>query len=244
MQFMGLCSYTVTNEHYPQLISIDKVDGVAFEGRVKWPTLNSAETKMRGKCEGATFSFEEYEVITGVDDVEVPASYTGEITGTSVIGKLLGSDDVTIKLDLIPGAKATPPPPAAAPAPPAPAVNAEIAGALKEGAELAATLTLTLRCTLRVERGGDIGTLEWPAAVGGYHTRVRLAPRGDDVAIDEFEVLPDKGGVPAPAVPRHYALQLHDADHALVGKAYAGVAAAAAAAAPAELGELRIALKK
>src|SRR3712207_8023302 len=43
--------------------------------RSQWPTLNSARTKFRGVIKGDDLNFEEYEVITGQDDVEIPMKY-------------------------------------------------------------------------------------------------------------------------------------------------------------------------
>src|SRR5690349_6344486 len=76
---------------------------------MQWPTLNSAKTKVRGTIKGDDTTHEEYEVIQatcclwntslififfkGVDDVVVPAKYSGKVSGTSLTGKLETDDD-------------------------------------------------------------------------------------------------------------------------------------------------------
>ena len=64
--------------------------GNKFAGTMLWPTLNQARTKFRGEIDvtSATknITFEEYEVIKGENDVEVPVKYVAHCKGDLIEG--------------------------------------------------------------------------------------------------------------------------------------------------------------
>ncbi|EGC40594.1 hypothetical protein DICPUDRAFT_146505 [Dictyostelium purpureum] len=97
-EWTGVCS--TDDDHYPFIMTVDNVDGNdEVSGTITWINLGSAKTKYKGKLNRATgeFNFEEYEVITGEDEVEVPNSYTSVVYGDEIIGKIT---DSTFKLKL------------------------------------------------------------------------------------------------------------------------------------------------
>lgn len=78
---------------YAQFMKVEDRKGNSFSGTILWPTLNSAKTKFRGTINGNNINFEEYEVVTGQDDVEVPNKYVGVIGSDSIIsGKTVVTD--------------------------------------------------------------------------------------------------------------------------------------------------------
>eukprot|EP00026_Physarum_polycephalum_P001027 Phypoly_transcript_01028.p2 GENE.Phypoly_transcript_01028~~Phypoly_transcript_01028.p2 ORF type:complete len:365 (-),score=58.56 Phypoly_transcript_01028:2678-3727(-) len=79
---------------YPFVLEITAMEdnGQKFSGTIKWPTLGKgAVTKVRGTVQGDEVKFEEYEAVSGADDVELPMYYTGKLTGDKLNGKLKDS---------------------------------------------------------------------------------------------------------------------------------------------------------
>jgi len=105
--WIGNCSYKKANNHYPfHLLVLACSPGGQITGEVHWPTINNSKTKFRGtlSANGSTFDFEEYEVIGGSDDVEVPVKYSAQLIGKQLVGKVLISDlddDVTFTADMV-----------------------------------------------------------------------------------------------------------------------------------------------
>lgn len=85
-QWMGVFT-TEDKEHYTFVFTVDEVKGDKLEGTVSWPTLNDSLTKYRGTLSAAgQFDFEEYEIIRGEDDVEVPNNYSSVVYGDTIQG--------------------------------------------------------------------------------------------------------------------------------------------------------------
>lgn len=84
---MGVCSYA-EGEMFPFILKIASVKGNKVEGTIDWPTMNDAKTKVNGTIDGCQFEFTEYEVIQGEDEVEIPVTYLGEISDTSIEGQV------------------------------------------------------------------------------------------------------------------------------------------------------------
>jgi len=61
-----------------------------IEGTVKWPTLKNSKSKFKGTIlhKNKSIKFQEYEIITGKDEIEVPVDYVGEIDGKQVKGRV------------------------------------------------------------------------------------------------------------------------------------------------------------
>jgi hypothetical protein len=72
---------------YPIIMHVKARTGNNFSGEIQWPTLNSAKTKFKGIIKGDNLEFEEYEVISGQDDVEVPMKYHAKVSGNTINGK-------------------------------------------------------------------------------------------------------------------------------------------------------------
>eukprot|EP01132_Coremiostelium_polycephalum_P007749 gene7749-9533_t len=95
-EWTGVCSGD--GDHFPFKMSIDSVVGDQVNGVVSWFTLNDSKTKFKGTIKSDhTFDFQEYEVIQGKDDVEVPNDYTSLVSGETITGKV---GDSTFKIKL------------------------------------------------------------------------------------------------------------------------------------------------
>jgi len=111
-QWMGVCSYDEGKEDFPFKMDVAALKGKEITGTINWPTLGNAKTKFRGKIEGNNFFFEEYEAVSGAEDVQIPSYYTGKISsqGTAINGSTKGEfgstsnddeDDATFHLTLL-----------------------------------------------------------------------------------------------------------------------------------------------
>jgi len=70
----GIC-YTP----FPFELRIEKRQKDAFTGTMSWPTIEDSKTKVRGTISDGKLEFEEFEVIKGDDDVDVPNYFTAPI---------------------------------------------------------------------------------------------------------------------------------------------------------------------
>ncbi|KAF2068272.1 hypothetical protein CYY_010401 [Polysphondylium violaceum] len=95
-QWMGVFT-TDEKEHYTFVFTVDDVQGDKLEGTMSWPTLNDSLTKYRGTIKGTQFDFEEYEIVRGEDDVEVPNNYTSVVYGDTIQGTA-GTSTFKLKL--------------------------------------------------------------------------------------------------------------------------------------------------
>ncbi len=82
-----MCSYA-EGDMFPFILKIASVKANKVEGTIDWPTMNDAKTKVNGTLDGCKFEFTEYEVIQGEDEVEIPVTYLGEISDTSIEGQV------------------------------------------------------------------------------------------------------------------------------------------------------------
>lgn len=93
LQLMGTCTMVSDGSTFPQIIVVTDRTESTFAGTVLWPTLNSAKTKFKGTISGDNIIFEEYEIINGENDVEVPNKYIGKLGSDGIIsGKTDTSD--------------------------------------------------------------------------------------------------------------------------------------------------------
>ncbi len=99
-QWMGTCTSESDGSKFPIIMVVKERNGANFAGEIQWPTLNSAKTKFKGtvKGDGNTFlllaalilsalEFEEYEAISGADDVEIPMKYSAKVASNTIEGK-------------------------------------------------------------------------------------------------------------------------------------------------------------
>jgi len=91
--WIGVCSYGAGDD-FPFQMHVTGVSGKQVSGTILWPSLNGATTKFRGQIEGNKFTFEEYEAITGEDDVQIPSNYEGTFSkeSTKMTGKVVTHD--------------------------------------------------------------------------------------------------------------------------------------------------------
>ncbi|KAK5577155.1 hypothetical protein RB653_002093 [Dictyostelium firmibasis] len=96
-EWAGVCSSD--GDHYPLVMTVDDVVGDKVSGVITWINLGYAKTKYKGNVVAANgeFDFQEYEIISGEDDVEVPNDYKSIVYGDQIIGKV---GDSTFKLKL------------------------------------------------------------------------------------------------------------------------------------------------
>eukprot|EP01103_Thecamoeba_quadrilineata_P012569 TRINITY_DN3278_c0_g1_i1.p1 TRINITY_DN3278_c0_g1~~TRINITY_DN3278_c0_g1_i1.p1 ORF type:complete len:506 (-),score=138.01 TRINITY_DN3278_c0_g1_i1:116-1633(-) len=103
-KWTGKCIYKKEGTEYPFVMKIleskDKKDKKKISGHIKWPTLKKSVTKFKGSFKNGKIEFEEYEIVKGKDEVEVPMKYKGKVTGKKISGEI---DDkkltATFKLD-------------------------------------------------------------------------------------------------------------------------------------------------
>jgi hypothetical protein len=102
-EWMGVCSYA-EGDMFPFILKVASVKGNKVEATIDWPTMNDAKTKVNGTIDGCQFEFTEYEVIQGEDEVEIPVTYLGELSDTSIEGQVKETESgmqATFKLDLV-----------------------------------------------------------------------------------------------------------------------------------------------
>jgi len=92
-QWMGLSVMESDQSSFPIIMLVHERSKSTFNGIIQWPTLNSAQTKFRGSIAGDTIEFEEYEVLKGEDDVEVPMKYLGKISENTIQGKVAHEEE-------------------------------------------------------------------------------------------------------------------------------------------------------
>jgi len=197
--WMGVCSYG-GGDDFPFRLEVSTYKAKKITGQVSWPTLKSAKTKMRGTIERNVVKFEEYEAISGADDVQIPSFYSGVLSNgaktikgkTVADGDAVGDgdeDDATFKLDLIEASdhsddEKTPSLPA-----------------FKDGAKLSGTCSWEYPFALKVtKRTGDnlAGTIKWDFQDCETKFKGTVASDGT-LKFEEYEMLPaGKNPVPIP----------------------------------------------
>jgi len=180
---------------YPFVLEITEMNGVDFNGCIKWPTLGKgAVTKVKGTVKGDQVKFEEYKAITGVDDVELPMYYTGKLTGDKLNGKLNDSsgEESTFSLSKI-KTKSGITTSVAAPA----KDLSQYKGlpSLKAKSALKGVLTLdynfTVKLTSLTSEGKVEGTITWPSVTA--ETKFVGTVIDNDIVFEETEVLKGDG---------------------------------------------------
>lgn len=92
-------------EMYPLALSVTEREGHQIEGTVCWLTLDNATTRFRGELRGLTFTFEEYEVVSGAEHVVVPTKYTADWAENGIVtGRVLEGEPATLVLQCPPAA--------------------------------------------------------------------------------------------------------------------------------------------
>ena len=188
-KFAGSCIYTQTTEIFPFFLDVTSANGSNFEGVVTWKSLNDAQTKCRGSIDSkGTFSFEEYAIIKGEDDVVVPSRYDGVTAGTVVTGTVTSSSETaTFTLTYIP--------------PPAPSHPLDM---LRGGTSFNGTFRLEVPYTIAIKPGeSDIAIVTCTTAVGNFATEARVEKKDNGFVVSEFAEVP--GNIPK-NVPRTYTL--------------------------------------
>lgn len=184
--FVGSCVYSQTSDSYPFSVKVLSTNGGSFEGTVTWSTLNNATTKCRGSIDDkGAFKLEEYAIITGEDDIEVPSSYAGTVIGTNVNGIITSSSEAAAFV-LIYKKPAHP------------------LDVLRGGATFSGVFKLEIPYTISMKPGdSDIAVIKCTSAVGEFATEARVAKKDDGLEVNEFAEVP--GGV-SRNVPRSYVL--------------------------------------
>lgn len=99
----------VAHVPFPFSMEVKTRSGNAFTGVVTWPTLENAQTKVKGTLANDQLKFEEFEVISGHDDIDVPNYFTCPLTkaghDTAVAGSFKGEvsrvEEGTFKMEFV-----------------------------------------------------------------------------------------------------------------------------------------------
>ncbi|KYQ96930.1 BRCT domain-containing protein [Tieghemostelium lacteum] len=85
-EWAGVCT-DENGEPYVFNMTVESFKDNQYHGCIQWVTLNSSVTKYKGTV-GAdhSFNFQEYEIVKGQDEVEVPSDYTSFIYGDTISG--------------------------------------------------------------------------------------------------------------------------------------------------------------
>jgi len=182
-QWMGTCAMESDGSTFPLVMVVQSRKGNNVTGEIHWPTLNSAKTKFKGTIKGDEIEHEEYEVITGQDDVVIPAKYNSKINGDNLSGKLITDDEelaCSFSLNRIP-------------APPAKELDIVKTNTKFQGTAYQPfpfTFEITSRKGAKVE-----GTITWPS-LNDAKTKVRGTVEGDDLEFEEYESTSDEVALP------------------------------------------------
>lgn len=198
--FVGSCIYIQTNENFPLNITVLSVNGINFEGVVTWTTINNAQTKCRGSIdENGAFKLEEYAVIVGEDDIEVPSSYDGKVIGNSVNGVVTSSKETTSFFLVYKNPQ-------------------HPLDKLRGGATFSGVFKFEVPYTISMKPGdSDIAIIKYSTAVGEFATEARVAKKDNGLSVNEFAEVP---GSISKNVPRSYVLAPSGSDDELNGTVF------------------------
>lgn len=87
-KWKGSCTYPGDPIIYNFILEVDKIENGNIFGNILWETLHNAQTKFKGKVADDSFTFQEYEIISGEDHVSVPSSYTVKLIENRFEGDL------------------------------------------------------------------------------------------------------------------------------------------------------------
>jgi len=81
----GECISKHDNSRYPFLLSMNEFSALSFSGTILWSSLNNAKTRIHGLLDSTktNIEFEEYAVICGEDEVEIPMKYKGTFSSAN-----------------------------------------------------------------------------------------------------------------------------------------------------------------
>jgi len=179
-EWNGVC-ISKDDTYVMKLVVKDRKDD-DIEGIINWPGVGNALTKFKGKIADDKVTFEEYEAVTGQDDVELPQYYEATLSGTNLTGKMKDTigDESAFKLDLY---KKRQPKPVDMPF--------LIAGARFSGVHVQIFPTI-VNVTTRTKEGAFGGTIVWPSA-DNTKTRIEGTIDNDTIKFEEKELLSGDG---------------------------------------------------
>jgi len=208
---MGVCSYVKaqSSDDFPFQMDIITISdlGKKINGTIQWPTLNNATTKFKGLVEGDTIRFEEYEAITGEDEVQIPSNYVGKLTndGNTLKGKIVtdadnsdsdsDTDSPTFQLDKIKGLDDDSD---------SEAVNTPVksdksdkssssAEKLQAGSKLSGTCYIQHPFSIKITKRKGVtleGTVKWPEQQ--CKTKIKGKIENDILTFEEYELIEKK----------------------------------------------------
>jgi hypothetical protein len=214
---MGVCSYP-GGDDFPFRMEINTFKAKKITGQISWPTLKGAKTKIRGTIEGNIVKFEEYEAISGAEDVQIPSFYSGVLSNhaKTIKGKTVpdndamkdgDEDDATFKLDLVEASDDN-----------SDADEKKLSlPAIKEGGKYSGICTWDYPFSLKItKRTGDSlqGTIKWDWQ--DCETKFKGTVASDGLKFEEYELLP--GGKTAMTLPVLYNGTLNPASSGVGGK--------------------------
>jgi len=188
-------------------MDILQIDGKKFNGTIQWPSLNNAKTKFRGTIQKDVIKFEEYEALTGADDVQLPSNYEGKLNsaGTMISGQVTTEHDgddssqsdetPTFHLDRI---EITAPKKKKSSSSSSSSDDTFVAGK-----NLTGTIVIEQSFNLHIKkRKGDTieGTIKWPT----YKSKFKGKIQKDTMTFDEYEIVKQKVPDEKIILPRFY----------------------------------------
>jgi len=210
--WVGVCSYQSADvaDDFPFRVEISSYKAKKLLGTVSWPTLDGAKTKIRGTIEGDTVMFEEYEAISGADQVQIPSFYRGKITdfakkikGETIPNPNGSADDdftkATFELDLIDKDESSADSPKKK---------------KKTGVEYPFTFNVTKRTGNNI-----VGTIKWEKQK--YEAKFKGTVTATGIEFEEFEVVSNEGNVKVD-LPLTYNAKFKPSEASFVGKSSSG----------------------
>jgi len=195
--WMGVCSYP-GGDDFPFRLEIHTLKAKKITGQVTWPTLKGAKTKIRGSIEGNIVKFEEYEAISGAEDVQIPSYYSGALSNhaKTISGKTVpdndamkdgDDDDATFKLDLVEGDDSS--------------VDEKKQNlpVIKEGGKFTGNCVWEYPFSLKItKRSGDslTGIIKWENQDSETKFKGTVSEQG--LKFEEFELVTANGNTPHP----------------------------------------------
>jgi len=170
-EWMGVCTYQNEGEHFPFVLEVTKTDNDKIEGFVYWKTLNDSQTKFRGTVKNGELKLEEYEVVQGVDEVEIPAFYAGKLVDTTATGTVGdAANKVTFKMDRVKAPQ-----------------QAELVVPSKWKGECTSSTGFVLVVETRTDKDALTGTLKYPSLNAVTRWKGKVA--GSVLELEEYEVV-------------------------------------------------------
>jgi len=221
-KWLGLCSYSKSSNSFAFQMDILQIEGKKFSGTIQWPSLNNAKTKFRGTKQNDIIKFEEYEALTGADDVQLPSTYEGKLNsaGTMISGQVTteqddDSDDSSSASLEIPSfhldrIEVT------APKKDISSSSSSSDDTFLPGKKIVGSIIIEQSFNLHIKKKkGDTfeGTIKWPT----YTSKFKGKVQNDTMNLDEYEIVKQKVPDEKIILPRFYKSKVDKKNNLIAG---------------------------